>query len=352
MDLQLRAKQAFNAASLGLKYVFTDKPFYVSFDVTNYCNLRCQGCDYPVILQQGKLGKDAPAEEINARFENLYYAFGSMLIVLAGYEPTIRKDLSQIIRGASRYHLVGIVSNGTLITEKKAKDFWDSGLAFASVSMPSIDDSRYREIIGVGQYSLGHAKSALEVLASTAPRFHAVAITATIDNLSTPQELELLLEYAKNAGVAVSFQPYASSKLESADVSYVKEHDPRVITPNTLDTVWQGSLSSWIISKKKDYAIIGRNSALRNFDRYVREGFIEFKPRALKVYLHGSVSLFPEGETFTSLAHEPSVMRAEYERYVASLREKGPLKANNCYRCVNLTNSSSFVEMLSSLTIR
>ena len=53
----------------------------------------------------------------------MHKAFGNLVVALAEREPTIRKDLPEIIAEASRYNLVGIVTNGTLITPEKAEEY-------------------------------------------------------------------------------------------------------------------------------------------------------------------------------------------------------------------------------------
>jgi len=328
-------------SSLAKNYVFS-RPFYASLDITNNCNLKCEGCDFPLLLEQKKLGKDLPLEGIVARIEAMNHTFGSMVVVLAGFEPTMRKDLANIINSVSQHNYAGIVTNGTLIDRETASSYWGAGLTFASVSMPAFDDERFKEITQVTRYGVFDVRRAIETLVETAPRFGRVAITVTIDNNSTPEELEQIAAYGKKVGAGVSFQPYSSSKPASAVTSYDSEHDQRTITMDTLETVFNGSLADTIIRLKNDYPIVGRSAALRNFDVFVREGTIPFKPRALKIYANGDVALYPEGEVFGNMdSQSPEQVWEAYRDHAETLRMQGPLRASNCYRCVNLTNPST-----------
>ncbi len=332
-------------ASLAANFLFS-RPFYASFDVTNYCNLRCEGCDYPVLFGRNLLGKDKPTESIETRIERLREAFGSMIIVLAGFEPTMRKDLPEIILAASNSNYVGIVTNGTLITPEKARSYWEAGLTFASVSFPTFDNERFKELTGVKRYDLSDVRNALETLIATAPRHRIppaiVAITATIDNLTTPKELSELAVYAQQAGAKVSFQPYSASKPASAAQEYCVEEDKRTITIQTLEGKFKGSIAETIEQIRRNHpVVIGRLSALRNFDVFVRDGSIPFKPRSLKVYESGEVSLYPEAMTFSNIdTRTPQEVWHDYRGHVEDIRQNGGFRAPNAYRCVNLTNPS------------
>lgn len=319
------------------------RPFYASLDVTNYCNLRCSGCDFPLLLEQQQLNVDLPLDGIEARLENMRGAFGNLIVVLAGFEPTVRKDLASIIAAAAEHNYVGIVTNGTLVNREKAISYWEAGLMFASVSMPTLDDERFREITQVQRYGVEHIKTAVETLVETAPMLGRVAINVTIDNETTPAELESITAYAKSLGALVSFQPYSASKPASVDTDYNAAADRRTLRPGSLEANFGGSLSETVLDLKRRMGnVVGRASALKKFDIFVNTGKIPFKPRSLKVYTTGEIGLYPEREAFSNIdANSPKQVWLDYRHHVEALRQQGPFLANNCYRCVNLTNPST-----------
>ncbi|WPX09530.1 radical SAM protein [Anaerocellum danielii] len=56
-------------------------------------------------------------DEINGIFE-LLSEYGVMKLIITGGEPTLRKDLTKIIKKASRkFKLVTVISNGYFITD-------------------------------------------------------------------------------------------------------------------------------------------------------------------------------------------------------------------------------------------
>ncbi|GEM_PF-6283750 len=303
-------------------------------------------------MKQRALGRDLPLEGIEARIESIHRAFGNILVVLAGFEPTVRKDLPEIISAASRHNYVGIVTNGTLITEKSAMKYWTAGLVFASVSMPAFSDARFKAIAGVERYGIPDIMRAVEALVKTAPKYGVVTITATIDNGTTPDEMEEIAAYAYDSGAKVSFQPYSASKPASAVAGYDAAGDERVITLSTLENVFAGSIAETIIKIGKEYpVVVGRATALRNFDLFVREGKIPFEPRALKICTNGDVALYPEGKVFGNIDLPPEAVWGAYRAHVDGLRAGGKMFAENCYRCVNLTNRAPLIEQLASVKI-
>src|SRR3989339_1068552 len=180
---------AFNRKALGIAFNFLfSRPFYASFDVTDYCNLRCRGCNYEEPLRQQRSG-EITLDRLAARFETMHKAFGNLVVALAEREHTIRKDLPEIIAEASRYNLVGIVTNGTLITSEKAEEYWKAGISFASVSIPSLDDGRFGEITG-SHHGIDFVKKSITTLVETSGGKGIITIAATIDNKTTPDEIE------------------------------------------------------------------------------------------------------------------------------------------------------------------
>lgn len=110
-----------------------DKKPVVVWNCTQRCNLKCVHCyaqsedrDYPgeMSTEEGKAMIDDLAE------------FGAPVLLFSGGEPTIRKDLLELMHYAkSKGMRVVISTNGTLITEEKAKQFAEVGLSYVGVSL-------------------------------------------------------------------------------------------------------------------------------------------------------------------------------------------------------------------------
>ncbi len=340
---------AFSKRAIGLLFNFIlSRPFYASLDVTNYCNLHCVGCNYE---SSGKK-EQVQLETLVSRLETLYRAFGNLVVAFAGYEPTVRKDLPQIISDASKWHYAGIVTNGTLISWENARSYWENGLIFAGVSIPSFDKSRYRAMTRSG-IELERVKESIETLVQASNGKEIVCITATIDNKTTLEEIEAIAEYAQNIGAYASFQLYTPSK-PSQTSQYREAEDDRLITKETVYRIFEGSISKRLIEVKEKYkSIIGRDIALENFDIFLENGQIPYKPRSLKVYTNGEISLTPEGECFSDVDfNSPTDIWKAYRYHAEMLRRNNSLFAKNCYRCVNMTTPSTGIGNLVRRAVR
>jgi SynChlorMet cassette radical SAM/SPASM protein ScmE len=95
-------------------------PRSVDIDITTRCNLRCSYCYH--FGSAGEVKKDLPTTEWIAFFEELG-ELAVMDITLAGGEPFIRKDITQILQGITDNQMrFTILSNGTLISEEVAEE--------------------------------------------------------------------------------------------------------------------------------------------------------------------------------------------------------------------------------------
>jgi SynChlorMet cassette radical SAM/SPASM protein ScmE len=100
-------------------------PKSVDISVTNRCNLRCDYCYH--FTGAGEQGNDLPTKEWLRFFEELNRC-AVLDVSIAGGEPFMRKDLKELIDGiVSNRMRFGILSNGTLITDKMASFIADTG---------------------------------------------------------------------------------------------------------------------------------------------------------------------------------------------------------------------------------
>ena len=114
-----------------------DKKPVVVWNCTRRCNLRCVHCysrsadkDYPgeMSTDQGKALLDDLA------------AFGSPVVLFSGGEPTLRKDLFELIRHATGAGLRAVIStNGTLIDPAMADVLREMGLSYVGVSLDGME---------------------------------------------------------------------------------------------------------------------------------------------------------------------------------------------------------------------
>lgn len=320
-------------------------PFYTCMDVSAYCNLSCAGCNYPD-LQKNNLLEQPSLETLIGRTVTLYKTFGPQILNLADGEPTTYSGLARLIQAASQRHLVTISTNGTLITEKKAIDYWRAGMQLATVSLSTLDNERYHNIIGTSRYNVEDVQHSIETLLRTGPNgiLPRVAIAVTIDNLTTPQELEELARYAKEVHAPLSPQLYSSYKQEFRTVSHSDAEDPRKIVAETFEERFDGGLVTFLSVLQKRYKVFTmRKKVLDDFNEYLAKGEIPWKPgRILTVQLDGALKLEPEGNpiiSFDSASHEE--IRNAVWTAVYAARKNGKPHDKSCYRCLTVTTPST-----------
>ncbi len=110
-----------------------DKKPVVVWNCTQRCNLKCVHC-YAQSEDRDYAGEMSTAEA-KTMIDDLA-AFGAPVLLFSGGEPTIRKDLVELMHYAkSKGMRVVISTNGTLITSERAKRYAEVGLSYVGVSL-------------------------------------------------------------------------------------------------------------------------------------------------------------------------------------------------------------------------
>ncbi len=138
------------------------KPAWVSIGLTHRCNCRCIHCD---------IWKLPPSEELGgAAWRRVIEDLGGWLragrLHFSGGEPLLRRELPELIRTASlNGFLVGVVTNGLLLTRPKAEELLAAGLFTLDVSLDSLDPGAHDRIRGV-EGAHARAVEAIETMVS------------------------------------------------------------------------------------------------------------------------------------------------------------------------------------------
>ena len=122
---------------------------YLRLSVTDACNFRCVYC-----LPGGWC--PAPSEESPLSIDEIrrlvtaFAALGVEKVRLTGGEPSLRRDLPEIVRtvaAVAGVRRVGVTTNGHDL-ERLAGPLHDAGLHFVNVSVDSLDPERFRAVTG------------------------------------------------------------------------------------------------------------------------------------------------------------------------------------------------------------
>ena len=112
----------------------------IMIDVTTRCNLKCSVC-YRTRNSQDDLSFDV--------LKKLAVKYHGKIVSLCGGEPTLRKDLPEVIKLFSKRSRVFLVTNGIALADYGyLKDLKDSGLQYISFSFNGFSDEVYERIHG------------------------------------------------------------------------------------------------------------------------------------------------------------------------------------------------------------
>ncbi len=114
-----------------------DKKPVVVWNTTKRCNLKCVHC-YAFAEGEGQRKGELSTEEGKRLLDDLA-GFGVPVILFSGGEPLLREDLPELIDYAVKKGMRAVIStNGTLITEEKARIFSKFSLSYIGVSLDGI----------------------------------------------------------------------------------------------------------------------------------------------------------------------------------------------------------------------
>ncbi len=184
------------------------KPVLVHFEVTLRCNARCGFCDY---------WKTDPKERANElkSFVDAARFFNPMMITYTGGEPTLRRDLEDIVAGvndAVRVQYSTLITHGGMLTAERAKSLWDAGIHQFNISLDYLDErhDRARGIPGLSS-KIFDVIPAMRSIGVDSIRFNTVIRDSNLDQL-----MPIVLR-AKELGVGVNFSSYTDSKNGNRD---------------------------------------------------------------------------------------------------------------------------------------
>jgi len=112
------------------------RPVLVHFEVTMRCNAACTFCDY------WKTPAEAKEHEL-ASFADAARYFNPMLVTFTGGEPTLRRDLEEIVsavNGAVRLKYMTMITHGAMLSPERAKSLWDAGVNQINISLDYLDE--------------------------------------------------------------------------------------------------------------------------------------------------------------------------------------------------------------------
>lgn len=219
-------------ADFGVRKPFVPgAPFQVVWDVTYACNLKCQHC----YAQAGKARVNELTSEEAMEVVDKLAAMGMPVLALSGGEPLVRPDILDITRRAADSGMyVSVATNGTLVTEEKAKQMKAAGVSYLQISVDGADaetHDNFRGIPGAFDKTLRGIKNAV-----AEDFFVSIATTATKKNLvQIPKIIDLCDSLGVDWLMVYNFVPTGRGKsMIENDLSPQEREDLLVMMYNKL----------------------------------------------------------------------------------------------------------------------
>ncbi len=190
-------------------------PFQVVWDITYACNLRCKHC----YATAGKPLEDELTTEEALETIDKFDKLGVTIISFSGGEPLVRKDILELASYAAEKGIyIALATNGTLITEERAKQLKENGVSYLQISLDGTQATHdsFRGIKGCWAKTIEGIKNAVRQ-----GFFVNVSMTVTKLNLhEVPQVIELCRRLGVDWFMHYNFVPTGRGKdIASLDLS-------------------------------------------------------------------------------------------------------------------------------------
>ena len=276
------------------------RPVLVHFEVTMRCNASCGFCDY------WKTPAEEKARELKS-FADAARAFDPMMITFTGGEPTLRRDLEDIIAEVARATPIcylTMITHGGMLSIERAQSLWDAGLDQVSISLDYLDERHdaARQIPGL----------AAKIL-RTAPQMRTRGMNVRFNTVIKDDNIEDILpivRHAQSIGAGVNLSVYTDFKNGSKDHLIRADQFARV----------EGLVSDLLAFKRRHRGVITNSDwYLQQIPRYLRNEMRE-PCRSGETTIH----IDPAGMVRRCPDFPADTHWSEYDGYA-------PIKCNACY---------------------
>lgn len=266
---------------------------YLRLSVIEACNFSCSYCLPRGYQARAGLPPTLGIEEI-ARLLRAFAAVGMRKVRLTGGEPSLRKDLTAIIRTASStpgVDKVALTTNGCLL-RKKFTEWHHAGLTGLNVSVDALDPERFARITGHDRLH-DILPGIDEALAAGLP---AVKINAVLLRDLNDDQLPAWLRYLQKRPVSLRFIELMQT---GGNLAYFKQHHYRAdaLEQQLQSAGWQALPRASDAGPAREYAhdsYAGRIGVIAPYSRDFCAGCNRLRVTAggdLRLCLFGNVGI-------------------------------------------------------------
>lgn len=181
---------------------YIELPVLSEVAITWRCNIKCRfcyaSCTCTTDEEERQDLEELTTEGIKKVLEIIRHDAEVPSVSFTGGEPVLREDLTELIAYASQSlkMRVNLITNGTLISPKTAKNFKAAGLASAQVSIESPDPDVHDSIVGV-KNAFHESLDGLQALKDAGVAVHPHATLCRLNIHSLPK----MASFAKSLGI-------------------------------------------------------------------------------------------------------------------------------------------------------
>ncbi|MBL0891952.1 MAG: radical SAM protein [Gemmatimonadaceae bacterium] len=277
------------------------RPVLLNFEVTMRCNARCSFCNY------WQTPASAKAQEL-ADFSAIARRFSPMLVTFTGGEPTLRRDLEDLVRAVRqsvRYTYVQLITHAGMLSLERAQSLWDAGVDQFNISLDYLD-GRHDEARGIP----GLTNKILDLV----PRMRAAGIGGikfnTVIKRDNLDQILPIVHQAAAMGAGVNFSVYTALKNGNRD------HLLQDLDPAELQTVVDELLA---YKRRRAGVITNSDYYLEQIPRYVRGEMTEPCESG-----NTTIHIDPQGQVRRCPDFPPDGPWEQYKGYA-------PINCNDCF---------------------
>lgn len=181
------------------------RPLYLNIEVTIMCNAGCGFCDYWKVKKEDRLDD----------YVDVVKTVKPLYVTISGGEPTLRKDLPDIlynIKTQTEIIFISMTTHGGLLTYEKAARLYESGLDAINFSLDFPDErhDEQRGVPGLFKHLCGEIPKI-----RTLP-FRNVQLGTVLHNRNL-EDVDRFLELGRKLGVNNSFTAFSYTKVGKKD---------------------------------------------------------------------------------------------------------------------------------------
>lgn len=216
------------------------------------CNARCGFCDY------WKTESSERERELKSFADAARY-FNPMMVTWTGGEPTLRKDLEELVSAVDRaisVKYMTVITHGAMLSPERAESLWKAGINQFNISLDFLDErhDQARGIPGLVDKIMGNIP-AMQSRGIDSIRFNTVIKKSNLD------ELMSIVRRAEKLGVGVNFSCYTDNKNGNPE---------GLIGPDDLARLESVIAELLAFKRRKRGVITNSDYYLEQIPRYVR----------------------------------------------------------------------------------